>query len=216
MSDLVDSLMRLGARELESTAKSSNKSIPPLARSATDTGIEMQSFMKKRPNEDNVSGVEMTQIHHGDSKDNEDNDDDIKTDGVLSAKDQKSIVEILAKAGAMDSRQASNLLDRIDAGDGIVQHIFLSYEKSKDVYRLIEALKKISLNSVVSNDEDDINDDEDDEESEDVEEDEDEEDSNNDDENDDNSEGSDSADGEDNDEEEDMNEVRHLKSTNVF
>ncbi|CAE7467828.1 unnamed protein product, partial [Symbiodinium microadriaticum] len=152
--DLVDSLLRIARKEKAG-----------LSRQATeDGGIEMSDISLKPTNRrskgQNLEGVEveMTRFRRGSADDEGDEDDDVEMAdldggrdndeedddepaGLLNSADQKSILEILAKADAIDVETCLKLAELIDDDDEEVGRVFLQYERNKDVYHLIENLK---------------------------------------------------------------------------
>lgn len=85
MSDLVDSLIRIG-REALSKQNARSK-----AASKEASGIEMQSLNKhKTKPDDSATGLEMTQLHSKENKSAEEIP-------LLTPSDQKSIIDILGK-----------------------------------------------------------------------------------------------------------------------
>jgi Zn-finger domain-containing protein len=52
------------------------------------------------------------------------------------------------RAGAVTESQASVLNDLISKGNAALRRIFIAYEKDKDVYKLIDSLKKMNIAKV--------------------------------------------------------------------
>ena len=87
---------------------------------------------------------------------------------LLTAADQKTVVDILAKASALTADQVALLNAKIDKEDAYLQNIFSKYEEDKDVYSLIDLLRSIktydSYNEDEEEDDEKVDDDDDEEE----------------------------------------------------
>ena len=87
---------------------------------------------------------------------------------LLGLADQRSIVDILCKNGALTELQGQGLLRMIEATDPVLHSAFLAYQDGKDIYRLIQALKAVlpaaadTLEYTDSNEDDDNDEDNDD------------------------------------------------------
>jgi hypothetical protein len=166
--DLVDSLLRVARKELQEYLS---------ARSAQeeDEGIEMSSFKKEQQaaDRDRYVEVEMTQMKNPQDDEEEEEEEANEGDqvGLLNSGDQASILDILAKAGAIESHHAERIIQLINENNVEVKNIFLEYERKKDVYHLIENLRSFMEDSDAEEEqeEDEEVDNDDDEEEEDSE-----------------------------------------------
>ena len=160
--DLVDSLLRVARKELQQylSARAAQED------AQEEEGIEMSSIKKE---DDEASGdkyveVEMTQMKkergEPDGDGNGDETGESQQRGLLNSGDQASILDILAKAGAIDQNDADKIIRLIGESDPQVQKIFMEYERNKDVYHLIENLRSFSVGGSDSSGEDDQDSDE--------------------------------------------------------
>ena len=160
--DLVDSLLRVARKELQQylSARAAQED------AQEEEGIEMSSIKKE---DDEASGdkyveVEMTQMkkERGESDGGGSGDETSESQqrGLLNSGDQASILDILAKAGAIDQNDADEIIRLIGKSDPQVQKIFMEYERNKDVYHLIENLRSFSVGGSDSSGEDDQDSDE--------------------------------------------------------
>lgn len=65
------------------------------------------------------------------------------TPGMVPVADQKTVINILLRSKALSPEAAERLLAGVDRGDREVQGAFRGYMEHKDIYRLMEDLKKV-------------------------------------------------------------------------
>eukprot|EP00602_Paraphysomonas_sp_CaronLab_P003323 CAMPEP_0185019350 /NCGR_PEP_ID=MMETSP1103-20130426/1952_1 /TAXON_ID=36769 /ORGANISM="Paraphysomonas bandaiensis, Strain Caron Lab Isolate" /LENGTH=1099 /DNA_ID=CAMNT_0027549607 /DNA_START=227 /DNA_END=3526 /DNA_ORIENTATION=- len=137
--DLIDSLVRVARKENLKRQESDDK------------GIEMSSLGSRAPTTSGKAAtkspgmeVEMTTMNKQDGSDEESEEEESGDEGpgLFNSDEQKSILQTLANAGVLTADALDQLCDMADDGDRTLKRIFRQYEQTKDVYLLIENLKR--------------------------------------------------------------------------
>ena len=166
--ELIQSLMRLSLSQMEEQLESHKHALSQLNQQATNAA-HMASMHARKMTEDHAQPARAANVRSTATHEANPNGQD---EMLLNASDQKTVVEILSRAGAITPTQVKTLEVLINRGDLSILRVFKAYEDDKDVYKLIGALKGVE--DKVEEEEDDEEDDEEEEEEEDDEDDDDE------------------------------------------
>ena len=151
--ELIQSLMRLSLSQMEEQLESHKHALSQLNQQATNAA-HMASMHARKMTEDHAQPARAANVRSAATQEaNSYGQDEM----LLNASDQKTVVEILSRAGAITPTQVKTLEVLINRGDLSILRVFKAYEDDKDVYKLIGALKGV---------EDKVEEEEDDEEEE--------------------------------------------------
>lgn len=120
-AELVNSLLKIVIASVEETPK------------AETSKTETPEASKKSPSKPNPAKSE-----------------DDAQQSALDPSDQKTVVEILMRARAIDEEQYIALSKLIDEGNTEIARVFLNYEENKDVYALIDSLKAMDIKGLAN------------------------------------------------------------------